>query len=305
MMSSSYSPEFEKLSISTITCIISTNAQIDLDELFNRLEITPIREIKQKLKKREEYDEKIRDLRVGSIVSIKYRGNMKGTSLKPSKNKKTQFFKNSICIVMMLDKLINFKISSNGKFQVTGCLNIDHPKQLVKVMFDKMVNGVTFHTKDNEPLKVVIEPVMYNLSFQLNNIYIDRTELDKLCRSDDNKFISIYYANDDLFDQIQTLKRNFEKNPDLVFPLLTLCKDGSWVEDNVTLEYYNNNIKNITSKSIKKKDRIYRVSLMVHGKGKVIMSGFGLKHMKIVYNEFIEFVTKHIKRINIPVHNYS
>lgn len=281
---------FEDLQIFTMTSVIWTNFQINLDDLFDKLDTLPSN---VPLEKGSEAN-----IKPGTIINLKYNNKLRGALIKKPKSNKTHF-KNSLCVVMMIDKLINFKISSNGKFQVTGCKGIHHVRQLIKHLFDNMGNnGLKCTLREgytNE--EFIIQPVMYNVSFELD-YYINRTALDQEF-NDNTKFKSIYYPNDENFGLIQTLKYPIKEELTITYPILIKKKEG-WEESSIS---YKNFIKTILDDKgrAKLKKKTYMISLMVHGKGKIIMSGFHFKYMKMVYKYFHQELSKCEDKVKIII----
>ena len=121
--------KFSDLTVSTKTVIAMTNLQIDISQFFPY--ITTYKYIVMKKKRGRKKKNKVidinKDIPEGSIIYAQHKDEIKGVSLKKKKKKKTKFFRNALTIIMVLksgekkiNKLINFKISKNGKFQITG-----------------------------------------------------------------------------------------------------------------------------------------------------------------------------------------
>ena len=119
-MASTGRRNFKEIPISTRTIIVSTNLQLNIDNLYSNLPVTPYKTIEKKRgrKKKNMIAEIVNKVEDGSIVSIKYQGDIRGVELK-KKKKSAKFFRNAVTVVMSINgKLINLKISTNGKFQV-------------------------------------------------------------------------------------------------------------------------------------------------------------------------------------------
>ena len=301
--------QFKEHKIFTNTNIIWTNAQLDLHKLFNFLPITKLKILEPREKKRKQCDkkkERIQDLKWGDIISLKYKGKLRGELLKPpkakSKAKSVSYFKNSVCVDIMLSKLINFKISTNGKFQVTGCEGVHHAKRLIKHIFN-LIQGQDIYTlpDDSKILRTYIQPVLFNISFSFENLTIDRSKLHDIC-DEETDFISIYYANEEELGHIQTLKYIYEELPKLTYPVLEYSEE-KWSETSIGNSKFIQTVMNDKQRARELKKR-FCISLMPHRGGNVIMSGFGLTQMEHVYREFHKMINKHRKRIEIKCKTY-
>ena len=143
-------PEFSKIKISTETIIAVSNLVFDLNNLYNYLPIVEYVVVKRKRgrKKKVEIIDPNKDVPVGSIISVQNKTNVRGAVLKKKKESKT-YFLNSITIIVMLEhgKMINTKISKNGKFQITGCKSNDHFINCVRYVYDKK-GGILYRRKN-------------------------------------------------------------------------------------------------------------------------------------------------------------
>ena len=121
-----------------------------------------------------------KDLQEGSIITLKYQDVFRGVDLNAkNKKKKTltkkKFFRNALTVVMKIDdKLINFKISNNGKFQLTGVKKDEQAIKCIQYFWNKLKN-----TKfSKESISITFINVMTNIDFNVGFI-INRENLDK------------------------------------------------------------------------------------------------------------------------------
>ena len=133
-------PEFDDIKVSTKTYTATTNLNIEIKDLYDKLPITPYTVITKKRgrKKKTDNTDPNTDIQEGSIITIKFEGQLRGVELKPKKQKQTnkqKWFRNSITIVIILDKPINFKICKNGTFQMTGCKTHEHAELCIKYIW--------------------------------------------------------------------------------------------------------------------------------------------------------------------------
>ena len=122
--------EFDDIKVSTKTFIVMTNIFLDLDKLHEFLQVTNYVVIPKKRgrKKKMELVDPNKDIKTGSIITVDYKGVVRGVDLKKKKKKdrkekpnKSKYFRNAVTIVMIIDnKKINYKVSRNGKFQMTN-----------------------------------------------------------------------------------------------------------------------------------------------------------------------------------------
>ena len=124
-------PNFKDIVVSTRTIIGTSNININIEDVFNQLEVVHYTVIPKKRgrKKQVTVINPNTHLKDGDIITLKYQNELKGVDLSKKKKKKInkKYFRNSLTVVMFLDnKFINFKISNNGKFQMTGCKFTKH-----------------------------------------------------------------------------------------------------------------------------------------------------------------------------------
>ena len=88
------------------------------------------------------------------------------------------------------DKFINFKISQNGKFQITGCKNEDHAIFTVKTFWNYVkkfkelnIDDENYIYKKEGNFRSIFMTVMTNIDFNVGFL-INREKLDKLINSD-------------------------------------------------------------------------------------------------------------------------
>ena len=133
-------PEFKAIKVSTKTFILMTNLILDIDKMFKCLPITEyilIPKRRGRKKKNEPINPNV-NISCGSIITLEYQNNIRGVDLKKKKKNKDKkkrgnYFRNSVTIVMVIDgKKINYKVSANGKFQMTGCKHDQQAELCIK-----------------------------------------------------------------------------------------------------------------------------------------------------------------------------
>ena len=124
--------QIEDIKVSTKTYILSTNIYFKLEEIFDKIEVVPYTIVEKKRGRKKKTTQIIPENKVsdGSIIYIQYQNKYKGCK---KKNKKNTYFRNSITTIMIVDdKKINFKITKNGKIQMTGCKYYKHSQKCIK-----------------------------------------------------------------------------------------------------------------------------------------------------------------------------
>ena len=192
--------DYDNIKASTKTFIIKTNILIDIKKLFELLPITHYNIIPKKRgrKKKNTPINIINDLPNGSVITLEYEDKIRGVDLKDKKrikktnqdssplytqnsSKKITYFRNSTAIVMIIDnKIINFKISNNGKFQMTGCKYMSQAENCLHYIwiYIKDTDIYKFYNNTDIDLEVMFIPSMRNIDFDIGFV-IDRESLDK------------------------------------------------------------------------------------------------------------------------------
>jgi TATA-box binding protein (TBP) (component of TFIID and TFIIIB) len=307
-------PEFDSIKVSTKTFIVMTNMTLDIDKLFNYLPITEYILVPRRRgrKKKNEPADPNKDIKSGSIITLEYQNQIRGVDLKKKKKnkytkKKGNYFRNSVTVVMIIDgKKINYKISRNGKFQMTGCKRDDHAEECVKWFWKYAKNSVGIYSikrdndllsesdseeKEQSPkksyLKAIFIPAMRNIDFGLNFL-IDREKLDEyfnMC-TDYHSLLETSFGYTGVNIKIPIVKPIQELQLKQIE-----CIDGKWNKAHYVP--YDNYLKMLPEKDVAKKlkKQRYNTFLVFHS-GKVIMSGMEESFMKDIYYEFLDIIRK-------------
>ena len=291
-------PKFEDFNVSTRTYIILTNMTIDLKHIFQTLPISDYHIIPKKSgrKKKTAILDPNKDIKPGSIITIENGECIRGVDLKKKKNKKREgkhdreneskhkhFFRNSVTIVMVLtDKIINFKISSNGKIQMTGCKYIYQAVETVKFLWKHLSSDKLSH-KITDDFQAIFIPVMRNIDFNAKFI-IDREKIHNYINTETD-YISIISTNLGYTGvNIKFPVKHIQ--PDLKLLKLTLKED--WIASHITWSDY---LKILSEKDRKKALKQRENSFLVFHSGMIIMSGMVSETMKGDYDKFIEILS--------------
>jgi hypothetical protein len=287
---------FEEIGISTKTVIGISNLLIDLDKLYNYIPITEFSPLEKKRgrKKRLVNEPIVKILPVGSIVLVQRRREHRGVLLKNKSKRSNTFFLHQVTIVLVLEnnKFINIKVSSNGKFQITGCKSEQHYIDCMMHLFSNMkriqeMTGETcFRLSNSESqLRIVFNTVMKNMDFNIG-FNISREKLDRFINSN-TEFNSIFEGS---ISTGVNVKVQSEQINDM--ELLQLNYDIIENKKEVLKVPYQNYFNLLEEKEKKKesnKDKYH--TFLIFASGSIIMSSRG-PDMRRVFYELIDILIK-------------
>ena len=262
--------KFEEIPISTRTIIVSTNIEINIEEMYKNLPITSYKVIeKRRGRKKKNYVEHIQNnVEDGSIISVKYQGNIRGVELKKRK-KSSKYFRNAVTIIISVNnKLINLKISSNGKFQVTGCKDFNNCKKAIQYLFDKIIQDKDTYLKNYENVvKIIFNNVMTNKDFSVG-FTVNRENLDKIINNSTeyNSLLETSFGYTGV-----NLKMKLDPNIDRSFNYMELdMSSNTYTEGIIDYDTY---IKSLSEKELLKEQKTRHITFLIFQSGNVIMSG--------------------------------
>lgn len=283
---------FSNIDISTMTIIGVANWNLNIEKLFENLQTTEYIVIPKKRgrKKKEIREDPNKHIKQGDIITLKYKDQIKGVDLKNKKpNGKKGYFRNSITVVMFVDgKLINFKISKNGKFQITGCKKDLHAElctqYIWKYIKESPESSQICKIKKNENPSIIFLTMMTNIDFNLG-FNINREALDDYIntKTSFNSILETSFGYTGVNIKIPLDKS--KGNPS--YNRLTLV-DDKWVMDEVGGDVYFENLNPKDQKKELSKNR-YNTFLVFHS-GNVILSSKHHYYMRDVYDNFIQIV---------------
>lgn len=210
-------PIFDKIEVSTKTIIAVSNLTINIEKMFASLPVTPYiivpKKRGRKSKEEEDAEDPNKNIPSGSIITVKCREFLRGVDLKKKKSNKrsTKYFRNAITIVMVIEnKMINFKVSKNGKFQLTGCKNDEHAKKCIQYTWGYIQNMKEDESKKMESLQE--EPEEYRDRVQqtyrdLHPVDVINSSFQALC----NGIGSELWHESGSEDPIYTIKGDYLK----------------------------------------------------------------------------------------------
>ena len=321
-------PEFDSIKVSTKTFIVMTNMTLDIDKLFEYLPFVEYILVPKRRgrKKKNEPSDPNKDIPDGCIITLEYQNKIRGVDLKKKKKKnkdkkkRGNYFRNSVTIVMIMDgKKINFKVSRNGKFQMTGCKHDTQAEGCVKWIWKyiKDSNGIFKFEGYSEPntevdtdtdtdtededgnfitksvtlskqaptLKTIFIPAMRNIDFGLN-FFVDREKLDEYF----NMYTDYHSLLETSFGYTGVnIKIPIDKPIEELQLKQIEYVDGKWMDP--VFVPYTNYLDMLPAKDVSKKlkKQRYNTFLVFHS-GKVIMSGMEETFMKDVYYEFLDII---------------
>lgn len=163
---------FEDLKVSTRTIIATAKVELDIVNTFENMPMSP----RQFTFLGETHNTHIDIMYYKNKMRV---NNCKDIVQNMSDQKS---FRNALNVIMIIDncKKVNFKVSKNGKFQITGCKDITHAKMCVYSFLDALVQKCpeAVHTREGEIL-VFFEVVMTNVDCG-TGYCIDRAALDTI-----------------------------------------------------------------------------------------------------------------------------
>lgn len=289
-------PDFDDIQVSTKTFIVMTNLTIDIRKLFEYLPITPYIVVPKRRgrKKKNASPDPNKDLPNGSIITLDLANDVRGVILKKKKKhdgKTGNYFRNSVTVVMIIeDKKINFKISRNGKFQMTGCKFDEHAELCVKFIWEYIKDSDVYTIPEKEPFMATFIPAMRNIDFSVGFL-LDREALDRYINTEMVDFgfrslleTSIGYTGVNIKVPVTKPITDLQLKQ-LVYDLNV----SNWKEPTtVPYQFYLNTLK--PKEQQKKIDKDRFITFLVFHSGKIIMSSMCAEFSRDTYYEFIEII---------------
>jgi TATA-box binding protein (TBP) (component of TFIID and TFIIIB) len=288
--------KFEDIPVSTKTFIVMTNITVDIKKLFDFLPITEYTVVPKRRgrKKKNTIVDPNKNIPDGSIITLDLANTIRGVVLKKKKKKEgkvNDYFRNSVTVVMVIDgKKINFKISRNGKFQMTGCKYDHHAETCVKYIWEYLKGNTDIYTLNEKSFKALFIPAMRNIDFSLGFI-LDREKLDEYFNTYTNYYslleTSIGYTGVNI--KIPVTK----PITDLKIKELTY-KGDRWLSPKfIPYQKYLDTLK--PKEQQKKIDKERFNTFLVFHSGKTICSSMCEEFARDTYYEFIDIIKKNYR----------
>ena len=294
-------PRFEDIPVSTKTFIVMTNITINISKLFEFLPVTEYVIVPKRRgrKKKPNMVDPNKDIPDGAIITLDLANKVRGVLIKKKKkkeNKPTGYFRNSVTVVMIVDnKKINFKISRNGKFQMTGCKHDFQAERCTKYIWEYIKdNNEVYNFTDGKSkiFKAVFIPAMRNIDFSLG-FYLDREKLDNYFNTHTEYFslleTSIGYTGVNIKIPV--------KKPitSLKLKQLIYWKNGEWGKPKyISYKKYLETLKPKEQQKNLEKER--HTTLLIFHSGKCILSAMCEDFAKDNYYEFLDIIRKNYKK---------
>lgn len=289
-------PEFDNIPVSTKTFIVMTNININIQNLFETIPVCDYIVVPKRRgrKKKNTVPDPNKNISNGSIVTLELAHKMRGVLLKKKKkkdNKAGDYFRNSVTAVMMIEnKLVNSKISRNGKFQMTGCKHDAQAEQCVKYIWEYIKDTDIYTMPEGERFTATFIPAMRNIDFELGFL-LDREKLDEYFNTNTE-----YYSL--LETSIGYTGVNIKIPVKISISELKLKRmqygENDWKDiDFVPYQYYLDTLKPKEQEKKLVKER-FNTFLVFHS-GKIIMSSMCADFARETYYEFMDIVRKNHK----------
>lgn len=295
---------FHEIQASTRTIIVMTNISFDIQKLYDHLPIMEynLPEKKRGRRKKNIVQQPENNLKAGDIITIEYKNNIRGTRLKKKRKsvhkKNDSYFRNSITIVMVVNtekdtKYLNFKITNNGKFQITGCKTEEQAEFCVSKIWELIKDNEWYvFLDDSECLKATFIPVMRNIDFslgfnidreKLSNFIQNNTEYTSLLESD------IGYTGVNIKIPFTASLENYE------LKVLSLSKNGQSKQSHIKFQEY---MKTLSDKEREKKLNKKRFhTFLVFQSGNIIMSSLCTEFAEKPYYDFMKLIQNNIEQV--------
>lgn len=283
-------PNFDDIKVSTKTFIVMTNLILDLERLFEFLPITNCKVVPKKRGRKRKNDTITvsENLPVGSILTMRYKNKLKGTELNQKKQKKTsRWFRNSFTVVMLLEtKKINFKVYSNGMFQITGCKLDSHAEESIRYIWNYIKDEPSLYTYKSTVanLEVLFVPAMRNVDFSLGFI-VDREKLAKYV-STQTEFFSLLETS---FGYTGVnIKLPLDKPITEMSIKKFTYRDGDFVESMTTYTEYLDYLPE--KERIKKLNKERYTTFLTFHSGRSIISSITADYARESYHKFLQII---------------
>jgi TATA-box binding protein (TBP) (component of TFIID and TFIIIB) len=301
--------------VSTMTAIAITNMSCDIDKVFSRL---PVREMdpqyselvghmfhmrKQRGRRRKETEESrvlketaeqaLVHPREGDIVAVYYKNHRKG--LPQYLKSTTKYFRNALNVILMLSptRKVNFKLSKNGKFQITGCKSMQDVENCLTSFFEILLRTCrdALHTCP-EYIHIFYYSVMTNIDFNIG-FNIHRQRLNHFIH-ETSQFSSLLETS---FGYTGVnIKSPYTLEESLPIHKMSLDTISStWSRHTLTYTEFLASMPEAFQRSEKQKKR-YNTFLVFHS-GNVIMSGMRLDKMIDLQQTFCTILVQNRSRI--------
>jgi len=289
-------PEFDNIPVGTRTFIVMTNMTVNISALFKFFPLTKYIVIPKKRgrKKKNKIEDPNKNIKDGSIITLELAREIRGVSLKNKKKNGEigDFFRNSLTVVMFVEgKKLNFKISQNGKFQITGCKTEVQAEKCIKYIWAYIKDAPDLYKlASSKYLKATFIPAMRNILFNLN-FKVNTEKLSQFFNSNSYKSLleTGSYTGVNIKFPINQAMTDLKLKQ-----IIYKVQKSVWCKPiQVPYEYY---LKTLKQKEIEKKleKKRYNTFLVFHS-GKVIMSSICAEFARDTYYLFTNLIRENYK----------
>lgn len=299
------------IKISTKTIIGVSNIECDIDQIYKDLDVREMNDEdrekilclipfkKQRGRRKKESEKNLEEKRhlstlliqpdKGDIVGLYYQDHQRGLPQYLKYNKK--YFRNALNIIMMLSdtKKVNFKLSKNGKIQMTGCKEDEDAKECLMLFFEKLFRECRNAIKiSDESLHIYYYTVMTNIDFNMG-FKINRQKLNVLINktTEFNSLLETSFGYTGV-----NIKMPLYLDDKILIDKLILDKNThDWEHQNVTFYSFLDKMSEVFRIQEMNKKR-YNTFLVFHS-GNVIMSGMRIDKMVDLQKSFFQLLQTH------------
>lgn len=281
--------DFSKIPISTKTMVVLTNAEFFTDHLFTQLPVHSLTvpdQLKTDKKKLKRYVQEL-SLEEGLILALEHMGDTRGDI-------PIGHFRNHMSIIMIVNqKMLNFKIPKKGKIQMTGCKDDSYAEKCI----DYLWGHIQTHHTPEKPLyriktgeqyfQTLFRTEMTNKNFNLG-FKVLREELDRYINTmeEDGRFSHL----DTTFGYTGVNIKFPITHANSLFKTKRYEPGRGWVEGWIDYnEYLNRLSPKEYSDEINKKR--YNSFFIFHS-GSAIMSGMSPEYMEQDFYSFLEIIDR-------------
>lgn len=295
---------FDELDVTTMTVLYNLNGIINLDTAFLLLPLADIKQENDIKKKKQRTKTPFSDI-PGSIVSLRYKGLVRGYNKKKNSKISSRFFKNSITLdISIKEKNINVKLC-RSTIHMCGVKNINQSDETVEYLikylyeiYEMLKNSDKKRTTERlsktiDELKINHNSVDFSdLNILYDDFKMNILETDEITVS--NKIKAMVNYNYDLGFIVDRYKLNQFING----------RNGFYAHfDNSTEHFVTIELPYESTAKKKNKNKRSCHKFLIYKSGLVTQTGPNEESMKPVYESFISLIQEFVQNneFNLPI----